>query len=771
MPCRFNIGIPVLLLVFVAGFARAQSNVDYIDPMFGAITDVPRDWGDAAGKTFPGADTPFGLVQLSPDTITGGDRGSGYSADDKTIEGFSFLHMLGVGCYGDLGNLQVMPETGPLIIDRTTAKSAYQQKNQVATAGYYSVVLDRYQVKTELTAAPHAGFIRFTFPASVSSYIKFDLARRIGKLADSHSTAQFIHQLDAYTVEGWIYCDPSSGGYGCFQRVSHYTVYFYMKFHDPIKSFGIWDGQDVSRSLTELNGKNSGFFIEFPTTQGQQVLVKAGISFVSMDGARANLLHDIPGWDFDAVHQQARALWASAISRIDVEGGSDADRRIFYSSLYQSMIDPRNIVDVNGYYASSDGKPHKANGFIVRSIFSGWDVYRAEFPLQNLINRSMVNDEINTLMQLTQQGDVKGLARWELLGIDTGEMVGDPAISIIANAYLQGIRGYDVQKAYQLCRAVALGPADQSNRVDFNDWIKHGYCMGKLSISATLDNSYDDYCLAQFAQALGKTDDAAQLYKSAQNYRNIFDSNIQWFHGRTVDGNLIPWQGFTTFGQGCIESTPGQEGWYVPQDVQGLINLLGGRDKFVARLNEMFEKTTPAMMVQWNNYYNISNENVEQCAFMFTYAGAPWLTQKWSRYTCSTAYKTGPYGLPGNDDEGELSAWYVLAASGFYPVCPCSNVYILGSPVFSRVTFHLDSAYAGGGKTFSIVAKNNSPVNIYIQSAQLDGTPLKRAWITYQEISNGGTLVLQMGPTPNKTWGSDPQDAPLSLSMPLQKLN
>ncbi|WP_301002313.1 GH92 family glycosyl hydrolase [Capsulimonas corticalis] len=735
------------------GSVHALAPVDEIDPTIGTITTSADG---ACGKTFPGPATPFGLVQLSPDTITGGDNGSGYSAEMTTIEGFSFLHMSGVGCYGDLGNLQVMPETGSLVIGRDEAKSPYRKETEVAKAGYYGVQLDRYHVKAELTAAPHAGMLRFTFPASPNSRIKVDLTRRIGASSDSHSSAQWARQTDDHTVEGWMRCDPSGGGWGCGPGPT-YTVYFSMQFAKPIKAFGTWDGGDISRALKQRSGSHTGFFVEFPTKAGEQVTVKSGISFVSIDGARANLAHDIPGWSFDAVRDQARSLWAAALSRAGAEGGAPTQRRIFNTALYHTMLDPRSVSDVDGSYIGADHQEHKAKGFVYRSIFSGWDVFRADFPLQTIVNPSLINDEVNSLIQITELGGARGLARWELMGTDAGTMVGDPGLNVICEAYLKGIRGYDAQKAYAMARGVGLGPADKSNRNDFDHWTKLGYCADGSSLSETLENSYSDYALARFATALGKTDAAAQLLKTAQNYRNLFNSGDHWFRGRNPDG------GWMAADAGCVESIPTQQGWFVPQDIAGLIGLVGGRDKFVARLNDFFVHTPPDQIMRWNNFYNHSNEPVHQCAFMFTYAGAPWLTQKWSRFICDNGYKTGPGGLDGNDDVGQMSAWYVLASAGLYPVSPASGVYILGSPIFPKVTLRLDPKYAKG-KSFTISAPNTSAANIYVQSATLNGKPLTRAWVTHEEIARGGTLSLKMGPEPNKLWGAGSGEAPPSIT-------
>ncbi|WTL49907.1 glycoside hydrolase family 92 protein [Streptomyces sp. NBC_01497] len=408
-----------------AGTARrATAPVDLVNPLTGALTTSPDT---ACGKTFPGADTPFGMVQLSPDTVSGGDNGSGYSADMTTIEGFSFLHLGGIGCYGDLGNLQVMPQTGDLVTDRVAANSPYRKETEVARAGYYAVDLDRYRIGAEMTAARRAGMLRFTFQDTGTGRVKVDLARRIG-FDGSHSVAQELRLVDRYTVEGSMRADRSGGGWICGNGPT-YTVYFSMRFERPIASLGTWDGEVVTRDATAQTSASgsAGFFVEFPVTAGRQVLLKAGVSFTSTEGARANLQDSLPGWDFDRVEAAARDAWADAVGKVAVKGGTDTQREIFYSALYHTMIDPRISSDADGASRFGEG-PVRHDPFTQRTVFSGWDVFRGEFPLLTIIDEQTVSDQINTLLALTDSGAVKGLARWELLGTDTDTMVGDPAV-------------------------------------------------------------------------------------------------------------------------------------------------------------------------------------------------------------------------------------------------------------------------------------------------------------------------------------------------------
>lgn len=721
-----------------------------VRPIIGATTA-----GSHAGKTFPGADTPFGMVQLSPDTITGGDNGPGYSYPNKTIEGFSFAHMNGVGWYGDLGNLQVMPETGPLIIGRDAAKSPYSHHREKARADYYSVWLNRYSTRVELTAAKHAGMMRITYPASGPHRIKIDLHRRIG----GHSVQQFVHLVNPTTVEGWMNCNHSGGGWGHGAGDVDYIIYFYMQFSMPLEHFGIWNHGKYFRHITQKTGRDIIFFGRFGQ-KSRTVLLKAGISFVSISDAKINLRHDMPGWNFDSVHQAGQMQWNKALDTISIQGGTQRDRIIFYTALYHAMLDPRTFTDVNGDYPDHFEKIHHAKDFIDRTIFSGWDVYRSEFPLLNMIDPDVVNDEVISLMKVNTHHGCIGLPIWEIMGVDSKCMNGSPAISVIANAYLNNIRNYNVARAYKLCREVLLGPKDKSNLQDFSDWQKLGYAPGQLTLS--LQTAYFDYCAGRFAQALGKKADARLFFKAAMNYRKLFDPAVDNMRARKADGQWAPWHGLTAWGgQGTTESTPYQNNWFVPQDPQGLIDLMGGRKPFLASLENFFNKTPRNFA--WNPYDNQSNEPVAFVPFLFTYAGKPWLTEYWTRFICRYAYRLGPEGLPGNDDCGQTSAWYVLAAMGLHPECPCSNIFILTSPLFSNVTIHLNPSFAKG-TSFNIIARNNSTENIYIQSAMLNGHTLHRAWLWDHEITDGGTLVVTMGPTPNKTWASANADLPPSLT-------
>jgi len=760
--------------------AAAPPLVDSINPMIGASTST--EYGE--GKTFPGAATPFGLVQLSPDTITGGDNGPGYSWEHKSIEGFSFTHLSGVGWYGDFGNFQVMPTAGPLKTERGRSgaedgfRSRFHHETEVAKAGYYAVTLDDYKIRAEMTAAPRAGILRFTFPQAEQSRIQIDLARRVG----GTSTRQSVRVVDDHTIEGWMKCPPEGGGWGNGDGHANYTVYFSAQFSKPLKKFGVWSAEipagwhrkrediesdryrkvvaaaKVINDCREMEGDHLGFFSEFATTEGEQVLVKSGVSFVSVAGARDNLRHDISGWDFDAVRQQARTLWEKAQAGVAIEGGTDAQREAFATAFYHTMIDPRAFSDVNGLYTGADGKPHQTSGFTYRTVFSGWDVYRSQYPLLTIIRPDVVNDTVNSLMQQAELSGNGYLARWEIVGVESGCMVGDPAVSLFADAYLKGIRGYDTQKSFDLC----LRTVENDGRSSRGDYKKFGFVPG--GISETLENAYFDYCAGRFAEALGRTSDAQRLLKRSLNYRNIYDPAVGNMHAKNRDGSWTPWKGATTEGQGCVESNPYQQGWFVPQDPRGLIDLMGA-DYFLKYLTEFFEKT-PASF-KWNEYCNHANEPVHHVPYLFAYAGKPWLGQKWARFIMDHAYGPGVKGLCGNEDVGQMSAWYVLSAIGIHPVSPVDGIYIIGSPLFEKATVRLDPNYHRG-KSFTVIARHNSAEKIYIQSAKLNGKPLARAWLRYDEITAGGALELEMGAEPNKDWGAGPAQLPPSFCTALE---
>jgi len=762
---------PLAVLKTTAQATKTTSQpVDYVNPFIGASTDGGTDNMQLfPGKTYPGAATPYGLVEVSPNTVDGGDNAPGYSYENKSIEGFSFASMSGVGWYGDLGNFLVMPTTGPMKtlggrLDHPGEgwRSQYTKSSERASAGYYSVFLNDYKVKAEMTAAPHSGILRFTFPENKHSRIQIDLARRVG----GTSVLQYVKVVNDHTIEGWMKCTPDGGGWGNGDGKANYTMYFYAEFSKPLKNFGVWsadipDGWVRKRDevvsdryikqienaailpgTTEKEGKHLGFYTDFATKAGEQVFIKSGISLVSMDGAKANLNAEITGWDFDNIHKRARALWNAQLSKINIQGGTKDEKTVFYTAMYHTMLDPRSVTDVTGEYTGGDNKTHHPTNFTKRSIFSGWDIYRSQIPLQTIINPTLVNDLINSLVTLADETGNHYLERWEFLNSYSGCMLGNPALPVIADAYAKGIRNYDIDKTYQY----AVNTCEKFGNGDL------GYAPEPHSISTTMEYAYDEWCLSKLSAAVGNKANEAKYAARAEDYKNVFDPSVGWFRPRETDGSWAPWpkEGRLKLEYGTIESNPYQQGWFVPQDVPGMVKLMGGKQKVIADLNNLFEKT-PENMV-WNDYYNHSNEPVHHISFLFNRFGAPWLTQKWSRQVCKRAYHNTVFGLVGNEDVGQMSAWYVLAASGLHPVCPGDTRYEITSPVFGKITFKLDPKYASG-KTFTVTAINNSPDNVYIQSAKLNGKPYKHCYVDFKDIASGGNLQLVMGSKPNYNWG------------------
>ena len=742
------------------------SPASYVNPFIGASTSV----GDAGvyhglGKTFPGATTPYGMVQVSPNTITGGDNASGYSYEHKTIEGFAFTQMSGVGWFGDLGNFLVMPTTGPM---KTIAgkedgsisgwRSAYDKDTETAQAGYYMADLTDYGIRVESSATPHCGILRFTYPENECSRIQIDLARRVGGTSES----QYVRVVDDRTITGWMKCTPETGGWGNGDGNARYTVYFYAQFSRPLEDFGFWSADipsdwtrkkdevvslpylqrvskaEIFRGLPEMEGKHVGFFTEFPTSAGEQVTLKVGISFVDMDGARKNFEQEIGGKVFDQVRQEAFSMWNRELGRIKVSGGSGEDRTVFYTALYHSLIDPRIYADVDGRYVGGDYKVHSYDGtFTKRTVFSGWDTFRSLMPLQTIINPEVVSDLVNSLVTMADQSGREYFERWEFLNSYSGCMIGNPALSVIADAYAKGIRTFDTGKALEY----AVNSSERTGNWPLG-WSPTGLC-----ISETLEYAYFDWCVSRLAGELGRTDLAERFAMQSQAYRNIFDKEKGWFRPRHADGSWEAWpeNARTKEWYGCIECNPYQQGWFVPHDIDGMVELMGGREKVLSDLDDFFGNTPSDML--WNQYYNHANEPVHFVPFLFNRLGEPWKTQKWTRFICSHAYGDGVKGLVGNDDAGQMSAWYVLAASGIHPVCPGDTKMEITSPVFDRIEFTLDPEYASGRK-FTVIAHDNSPENIYIRRAVLNGKTLDTMQIDFSDIASGGTLELYMDRVP-----------------------
>lgn len=712
------------------------------------------------GHTYPGATVPFGFVQLSPDTrIDGWDACSGYNYVDTIIMGFSHTHLSGTGG-ADLGEVMIMPFTGSF--DRTNFASTFSHDNELATPGYYRVKLDTYDILAELTATAHCGMHRYTFPKSKDSHILIDLVHGIGDRAPAGASIKFESDRLITGVrkdKGW----------------TQKTIYFAIESSHPFKTFGIeLNGKPLSSGQSEAEGKNIRAHLDYRTKNGEQIVLRVGLSPTSIEEAKKNLKAEITGWDFDAVRAAAKNDWNDKLSRIEIECSNPEIRQTFYSAMYHTMVSPTLYNNADGSYGGADGQAHTYAGFQDYSTFSIWDVFRAEMPLLNLTAPERANDFVQSLIAEYQQSPDHLLPYWPLANHDTGSMIGYHSVSIIYDAFEKGFRNYDTNLAYQAMRDTAMNGRrrqDEYQKYGYVPWTQPGAPKGGAATSRTLEFSYDDWCMAQMAKALGKTDDAEMFAKRSQSYRNVWDPKTQFFRSPKPDGTFLePFDPKQVARRGNVadgyytEADAWEYMFAVLHDVPGMIQLYGGNEAFIKKLDEFFDQDSD--MNDWRidvtglvGQYSHGNEPDEQCAYLYALAGAPYKTAARVRNIQLTQYDNSPEGICGNDDCGQISAWYVWSAIGLYPVNPANGIYVIGSPLVQKAVIHLDPKYYKGG-TFTIIVHSNTQyvpaqrMDTYIQSATLNGQPLNHPWITQDEIANGGTLELEMGIMPNKTWGT-----------------
>ena len=732
---------------------RAASVVDYVNPLIGT---------DAHGHVYPGATVPFGMVQLSPDTRDNGwDGCAGYHYSDASILGFSHNHLTGTGC-PDLGNILLMPTVGDVkLVPGAKPGEGYQTRfsheRETARPGYYQVFLPYYQVNVELTATARAGFHRYTFPASDASHVIVDLQHGIGNnVTEAGLTIEGDHTASGFRrSDGW-------GGEKVF--------YFVMEFSRPFDSAGVAQAdKDVAGKQT--TGKETKGHFDFKTKAGEQIKVRVGLSTVSVDGARKNLQAEIPNWDFDAVAAAARATWEQALGAVEVQTKDEHLEKTFYTSLYHSLLAPTLLSDVDGQFRGPDRQVHQANGYNYYTELSLWDTFRAENPLLTLVQPQRVNDFVKTMLAHFTIYNHQTLPVWPEGGKETWCMIGNHGIPVIFDAYKKGFRDWDAHEALHDMIASTEVDREQLDAYRSKGFIPTG--KGRQSVSKVLEYSYDDACISRMAKMLGDEDAAQKYSKRSHNWENVFDPSTGFMRGKNADGNWV-----TPFGEKEInsitfneytEANAWQYNFFVPQDVPGLISKLGGDDKFVARLDEMFDtkETIPNLrsipdVTGVIGMYSHGNEPDHHVSYLYNYAGQPWKTQARVRQIANTLYNDTPAGICGNDDCGQTSAWYVFSALGFYPVDPTSGAYILGSPLVDEVTLKLDSKFYKG-RAFTVIAQNNSAENMYIQSATLNDKPFTRNFILQDEIAAGGKLILVMGPKPNKNFGSAPADRPPAI--------
>ena len=742
--------LPFICLSGMVSISNAGALVDEVNPLIGT---------DAHGHVYPGATVPFGMVQLSPDTRDHGwDGCSGYHYSDSSILGFSHNHLTGTGC-GDLGNILLMPTVGDVkLVPGGKPGDGYQTRftheREVARPGYYQVFLPDYQVNVELTATARAGLHRYTFPATDAAHIIVDLQHGIGNnVREAQLTIENDHTASGFRrSEGW-------GG----EKV----YYFVMEFSRSFDSAGVAQ-RDKDVEGKQSSGKETKGHFDFKTKAGEQIEVRVGLSTVSVEGARNNLKTEIPNWDFDAVSKAASAAWEQALSAVTVQTKDAHLSKTFYTSFYHSLLAPTLLSDVDGQFHGPDGQVHQTHGYNYYTELSLWDTFRAENPLLTLAQPQRVNDFVKTMLAHFTIFNHQTLPVWPEGGKETWCMIGNHAIPVIADAYRKGFRDYDANEALHDMMA-----STEVNREQLEAYRSRGFIptgKGRQSVSKVLEYSYDDACIGRMAKMLGQEKTAQKYLSRSHNWENVFDPSTGFMRGKNVDGSWV-----TPFGEKetdsitfneYTEANAWQYNFFVPQDVAGLISKLGGDDKFVARLDEMFDTkaTIPNLhsipdVTGVIGMYSHGNEPDQHVAYLYNYAGQPWKTQARVRQIARTLYNDTPSGICGNDDCGQTSAWYVFSAIGFYPVDPAGGAYILGSPLVDQATVTLDSKYYQG-RAFTVAAENNSPANMYIQSASLNGKPFTRSFILQDEIAAGGKLVLVMGPTPNKNFGSAAADRP-----------
>lgn len=729
-----------------------MGNVKYIDPMIGTIGAVEGHI-HGGGKTYPGACLPGGMVQLSPDTITAGDNGSGYNYTNDTIEGFSINHLSGIGWFGDLGNFQVMPVVGdtglrsgtyqwlPLTKSERGWCSEFSHTSEVATAGYYAVTLDRYDIRVECTTSMRAGIMRVTYPESGTARLIFNLPRRIAGRAEFQS----VEIIDNKRLEGFIRCDHKYGGFGYGDGHVDYTLYFCCELSEAADNVKIFSAEEYIDANNSAQGEDIGVMVEFSAEANREILLRTGISYVDLDGARKNLDAEIPDFDFDRVKNDAEKAWDEAISIVDIECSNEKDKTLFYTCLYHALLDPRLNCDTDGRSIQADGTIYTEERYAPRTVFSGWDVYRSEFPLLTIIRPDMVTDTINSLLRISLSGN-QALPRWEIFGINTDIMVGDPGVIVAADAYVKGLKSVDDEKLYDICRASCLGDKELFGkpfapiRKEADDLTRLGYVPGSLSF--TLEDLFADFTMSQFARKMGNEADEKLFYDRSMWYKKSFNPKTGFMGPKDENGEFIPVENEYSE-TGCVEANILQQSWFVPHDTMGLIELYG-RERFETLLEGYFEKADMTQL--WNVEYNHSNEPVHHNPYLFHYIDKPERTQHWVRKIQKEAYDTTPTGFCGNEDVGQLSGWYVLSALGFGQPCLGVSEYFINTPLFKKATVSLDKKLHSCkiDNTFTILCDEDPQEFPYISEIYLNGKKKDKNYLTFEEITNGGILEMRL---------------------------
>jgi len=764
-----------MCLIMTVNTEAQQRVIDYVKPLVGT---------KSMGHTFPGACAPFGLVQLSPDTemipqnINGQYQKdtynycAGYQYADSTIVGFSHTHLNGTG-HSDLGDILIMPTTGPLQLDRGTSdhpetgyRSRFSHDREIASPGYYSAFLEDYGIKAEMTATERTGMHRYTFPKG-EAHVIIDLTHGIynydGKVLWANLRVENDTTLTGYRItRGWAR--------------TNYT-HFAITFSKPIKSYGhrnaekvvyngFWRKFKLEDNFPEMGGTKITAFFNFDFEEGEQLVVKVALSPVDCLGALANLEAETAGKSFDQIRRETENKWEKELSVVQAKGNYDA-LCVLYTSLYHTMINPSVYMDVDGRYRGVDHNIHQAKDFTNYTIFSVWDTYRAYHPLQTILKPQRNTDFVKSMLAHCEQSVHHALPIWSLMGNEDWCMIGYHSVAVVSDAAAKGLK-FDKEKAMD-----ALISSSTVKYYDgTGDYMKLGYVplnTNGSGASITLEYAYDDFTIARFAESIGRKDVAETYYKRAMNYKNVFDPNLGFVRARYADGTwLKDFDALDTSEKGFIEGNSWNYSFYVPHDVKGMIGLMGGDKRFVERLDSLFTMHLDKKYYEHNediteegligNYVH-GNEPSHHVPYLYAWTSQPWKAQERIRLIMDTKYQNKIDGLCGNDDCGQMSAWYVFSAMGFYPVCPGTDQYVLGAPYFDEMNLCLEN-----GKQFKIIAKKLSKQNKFVQSVKLNGVDFGRSYLTQNEIVNGGVLEFTMGSKPNKKRIFNEEQRPFSMT-------
>lgn len=745
----FSLGLAVLSGCASVDADKKETKLTaFVDPLIGS---------GEHGHVFVGANVPFGFVQLGPTQLsTGWDWCSGYHYSDSTIIGFGHQHLSGTGI-GELGDISLMPAVGKIITTRgqlpqqeTGIYSYFSHKTETAKPGYYSVTLDRFGIDVELTATSKVGFHRYHFPKSDSANVVIDLEHGIGW--DSPVEGSLVLVNDT-VVTGY----RRSSGWAKDQ-----SVYFYAVFSKPVKSISMSDGL-IAVDGNSLTGKRLYGQAFFDAEPGEPIMVKVALSPTAVDAARQNMEAELPGWDFDKTVADADAAWNSQLEKVKIETGNEAYKRIFYTALYHTMIAPSVFHDVNNDYRGSDGAIYNDPSFVNYTTFSLWDTYRAAHPLMTIIHPQMVSDIGASMLNIfKQQGK---LPVWHLMGNETDCMVGNPGAVVLADIVLKGLQ-VDKNEALRAMKTSAMLDERGMKYLKEYGYIPFDKEPTHETVSKGLEYALADWCIAQVAKSMGDEADYKYFNERSLLYKHHFDAELQFMRGLSSDGKFRePFNPFHSvhMGDDYCEGNAWQYTWLVPHDVYGLIDLFGGDDAFVLKLDSLFvvegdmgEKASGDITGLIGQYAH-GNEPGHHIAYLYPFVGQQWKSASKVRQILTTLYHDNPSGLSGNEDVGQMSAWYVMSAMGFYQVAPAGGVYVFGSPLMDKVTIDV-----GNGNKFTVIANNNSLENIYIQSVKLNGNPYTKSFILHKDIIAGGVLEIEMGSNPF-SFGSEKENRPIEF--------